>query len=197
MRRKYRNSVYKNTTNRHLYDIWSGIKKRCFNEKCERYSDYGGRGITMCDEWANDFDTFADWGKENGYELGLSIDRIDNDGNYEPSNCKWSTCLEQGRNKRDNKYVEYKGELKALSEWCDILNLKYDTIHARIEKGWDIETAFTKPIATEKESFSSICRKHNIKPSTARDRIVKLGWSFEKAINTPCLGIGANASTYS
>jgi hypothetical protein len=96
-----------------LYTVWADIKKRTLNPKFKQYSDYGGRGITICDEWKNDFISFYDWAMSNGYEenKGLSIDRIDNDGNYEPSNCRWVTQNIQARNQRirKNNTSGYKG----------------------------------------------------------------------------------------
>ena len=88
-----------------LYNTWTKLKDRVFNTKNKRYSDYGGRGITICDEWKNDFMSFYTWAMENGYEenKGLSIDRIDNDGGYSPENCRWTTSIIQNRNRRLGK----------------------------------------------------------------------------------------------
>ena len=108
-----------------LYRIWRNIKSRTLNTKTKRYSDYGGRGITICEEWKNDFMPFYNWAMSNGYEenKGLSIDRIDNDGNYEPSNCRWTTKIIQSRNQRIRKnntsgykgvsYIKIRGDYKA------------------------------------------------------------------------------------
>ena len=83
-----------------LYNVWASFKNRCSNEKSKPYKNYGGRGIIVCDEWKNDFKLFYDWAFANGYKEGLSIDRIDNDGNYEPSNCRWTNWSEQALNKQ-------------------------------------------------------------------------------------------------
>ena len=86
-----------------IYSIWEGMKKRCYIQTCKAYKNYGGRGITVCNEWHNDFQPFYDWSIKNGWQKGLTIDRINNNGNYEPSNCRWITMKEQARNTRVNK----------------------------------------------------------------------------------------------
>ena len=92
-----------NLSNTKLYKVWQGMKTRCYDKNFIYYCNYGARGITICDEWKNNFMTFYNWAMANGYKEGLTIDRINNDGIYEPSNCKWSTRAEQNRNKRYNK----------------------------------------------------------------------------------------------
>ena len=88
-----------------LYSIYQNIKKRCYNEHNKDYSRYGGHGIIMCEEWKNDFMLFHNWAIENGYKDNLSIDRINNDGNYEPSNCRWVTMKEQAQNRSTTKNI--------------------------------------------------------------------------------------------
>ena len=92
-----------------LYDAWRAIKKRCYNEAHYAYKDYGGRGIKMCDEW-NRFENFYSWALSNGYAVGLTLDRIDNDGDYSPDNCRWASWKVQGNNRRTNKFISFNGK---------------------------------------------------------------------------------------
>ena len=186
-KRKYKYSPHDSKENRSLYDIWCGMKKRCFNAQCARYKDYGGRGITMYHEWM-DFDVFAEWAKENGFQMGLSIDRINNDGNYTPKNCKWSTPKEQNRNKRTCVMITYHGVAKSLKDWCDELQLPYFTIQKRIKHGMDPVLALEKPVYDYHTSFASMCRRHGISDHLVYDRVNKLGWDLETALNTPAYG---------
>lgn len=117
---------YSKKDNLSLWNIYHGMKKRCLNPNCKRYKDYGGRGIVICDEWLKGFDYFADWAYANGYEQGLTIERIDVNGNYCPENCSWITRAEQAYNKRDSIKVTYNGITKDLTVWCNELGLKYD-----------------------------------------------------------------------
>lgn len=95
-----------------LYRVYWGMKQRCYNPNQKHYNRYGGRGITVCDEWRNDFQAFYDWSMSHGYKEGLTIDRIDNDGNYEPSNCRWVTQAEQNLNKTQRKSADlYKSKV--------------------------------------------------------------------------------------
>jgi hypothetical protein len=129
-------------TNTKLYEVWKAMKKRCFNKNCKIYADYGGRGITVCEEWVSDFVSFYNWSMQNGYAEGLTIDRIDNDGNYEPSNCRWTTHDVQIKNRRKYKNsvdVEINGETKTLMEWSKLTGISYNTLHKRIRLGWQGE----------------------------------------------------------
>lgn len=132
-KRAAKNHKHKQSGTR-LYEIWQGMKSRCFYEKDARYSRYGGRGITVCNEWKEDFKAFFDWSLENGYSENLTIDRIDNDRNYEPSNCRWVTMKDQSKNRSTNIKITIGNSTRTLSEWCDIFNLKYSTINARYKR---------------------------------------------------------------
>lgn len=117
-----------------LYEIWQGIKKRCYNPHDARYERYGGRGITVCDEWKNDFPAFMKWAKENGYDEALTIDRIDNDKGYFPENCRWSNQKEQARNRASNIKITIGNATKTLTEWCEIFELDYKAVVARYHR---------------------------------------------------------------
>lgn len=126
------------------YSVWKGIKKRCYSKLDRNYKNYGARGISVCDEWINSFDKFfSDMGKCPTSKH--SIDRLDVNGNYEPSNCKWSTNKEQCQNKRTNLMITYLGQTKCLSKWCEELNLDQKIVRSRLKKyGMPPELAFTK-----------------------------------------------------
>lgn len=124
-----------------LYNIWGLIIERCTNGNNPSYKNYGGRGITMCDEWRNNFEEFRNWALANGYEENLTIDREDNDGNYEPSNCRWVTRSRQANNKRSNHLLTYDNETHTLTEWAKLTGIPRDTLKCRIYRGWEIERA--------------------------------------------------------
>lgn len=127
-----------------LYHIWNGMRERCFNENIPDYSRYGGRGIYVCPEWAV-YENFRDWALANGYADNLSIDRIDNNSNYCPENCRWATAKQQANNTRKTRLITYNGETHSVSEWARILNIKQSTLSMRINKyGWSVEKAFGK-----------------------------------------------------
>ena len=117
--------------NTRLYKIWKGIKNRCCNKRTPQYCDYGGRGITVCDQWLKNYINFRDWALANGYEDNLTIDRINNDGNYEPNNCRWVNNKIQSNNRRDNCFITYLGETLTISQWGDRLGIDATTIRAR------------------------------------------------------------------
>lgn len=128
-----------------LYKVWGDMKNRCNDVNNIAYHRYGGRGITICDDWYN-FKSFRDWALDNGYEPGLTLDRIDNNGDYCPENCRWVDRRTQGNNRENNHIVEYSGISHTISEWTDILGVCYSTLWARINRGdmRDFERYFNK-----------------------------------------------------
>lgn len=112
-----------------IYRIWLLMKNRCLNSKYYLFKNYGGRGITICNEWKNDFMSFYNWAMNNGYDEHLTIDRIDVNGNYEPFNCRWATKLQQQRNTTRLRKITYKNETHCISEWAEILGLEYNTLY--------------------------------------------------------------------
>ena len=130
-----------------LHKIWKGMRKRCYNENSYAYDYYGGRGIRVCDEWLNDYSAFKNWALVNGYSDGLSIDRIDVNGDYCPQNCRWATALIQANNSRHCNYITYNNETHSLSEWARLLGINRLTLSNRIVSyGWTIEEAFNTPV---------------------------------------------------
>lgn len=117
-----------------MYEIWQGIKGRCYNPHDTRYERYGGRGIKVCDEWRNSFQAFYDWAMANGYDESLSIDRIDNDGNYEPGNCRWANLKEQARNRTSNVKIRIGNSTRTLTEWCEIFDVDVKMVNARYQR---------------------------------------------------------------
>lgn len=132
-----------------LYRIYYKMLTRCYNKNDnEHYKYYGDRGIKVCDEWLNDNKTFFDWAINNGYQDNLTLDRIDNDGNYTPDNCRWISTYEQNKNRTNSIMIQYQGKKHSITEWIKMLNLTvdYQTINNRLlNYGWNIEEAFYTP----------------------------------------------------
>ena len=139
-------------TNTRIYGIYNGIKTRCYNKNMNMYKYYGGRGIKMCDEWKNNFESFYQWSINNGYRDELTIDRIDVNKNYEPNNCRWIPMNEQHYNRTDNVYYIINNQKKCLAELCKEYNMPYQTVRKRLERGHDILYALTTPIDTKKRN---------------------------------------------
>lgn len=134
-------------SNNRLYGIWTDMKSRCLNISRPSYKDYGGRGIAICTEWINDFNFFYRWAIKNGYKANLTLDRKENDGNYEPNNCRWVTPKQQANNTRNNKFYEIDGVRKTLSQWCDIYSANYQRTFYRLKGGnYTLIEALTQPI---------------------------------------------------
>lgn len=126
------------------YSIWCGMRQRCYYRKHVRWGCYGGRGIAVCDDWMK-FESFWKWAECNGYQDDLTLDRIDNDGNYEPSNCRWVTAKEQNNNSRNCRFIEFRGQIKTLRQWADDLGIGRSRLSYRINNGWTVEEALLLP----------------------------------------------------
>lgn len=128
-----------------LYRTWFSMTHRCHNPNAPGYRNYGGRGIRVCDAWRNDPNRFyADVPLRPG--PGYSIDRIDNDRGYEPGNVRWATNVQQGRNRRTNRLIAFRGETRCLMEWADRLGFTHGVLSARMRAGWDVEKMLTTPV---------------------------------------------------
>ena len=146
-------STTHNQRHTHLYEVWKTLKQRCYNPKNSNYHNYGSRGIKVCQEWRNNFQAFYDWSYANGYSIDnhnkdeknkLTIDRIDVNGDYEPSNCRWVNRKEQANNMRHTKHITINGETKCIAEWCRVLGIHRWTYSNRIKRGMSPEEALTK-----------------------------------------------------
>lgn len=127
-----------------LYRVWAAMKARCYNPDVSSFSHYGGRGIKVCDEWA-EFESFYRWAINNGYKRGLSIDRIDNEGDYRPSNCRWVSPRVQANNTRRNRMLTHNGKTMSIADWGRATGLNQTMIAKRLKRGWSVERALTTP----------------------------------------------------
>jgi hypothetical protein len=129
------------------YRSWRGMKTRCLNTRDHMYPKYGGRGIGICDRWRDSFEAFlADMGPKPTPRH--SIERIDNNGNYEPSNCRWATNTEQSRNRRNTRHITHEGETMCISAWAYKAGISVQTLHTRLRNGMPISAALTHPLGT-------------------------------------------------
>lgn len=157
-------------THTRLYSIWHGVIQRCENKNAPAYPLYGGRGISVCQEWKN----FAVFRKDmsDGYDDSLELDRIDNDGNYTKENCRWATKREQCRNRRNNRLVTFRGKTKTLVAWAEELGLKYTTLYYRIHfAGWSVEEALESPMLKSRRRLKKYSAK---KPGFIKKRPTQL-----------------------
>ncbi len=176
-----------------LYQVWISMRQRCYNPNDKRYANYGGRGIQVCDPWNKHYYEFETWAAESGYQEGLTLERIDNDGDYCPENCKWVTWEEQRLNKQNTIYTS--SGVPALLE-CKKNNVPYRTFISRIcNMGWDVDKACSEPVRLDRSFYSSAdlveyngetkclkdwCAELGLNYTTVWKRIKK-GWDVEKA----------------
>ena len=178
-----------NQTKTRLYKIWIGIRHRCSLDTVKPIKNYAERGITVCDEWALSFEKFRDWALSNGYRDDLTIDRIEVNGNYEPSNCRWITKKEQLRNKRCSVIVNYKGDIGDLADICEKYGVRYSIVYHRIKDfGYSIEDAIEKKTAKRTRycingvsgTMQELCDKAGLSKNTVKGRLYR-GWDANDA----------------
>lgn len=145
------------------YSSWCSMIQRCFNPNSPDWNNYGGRGITVCERWRQFSNFLADMGER---PLGTSIERVRNWEGYKPHNCVWANAKVQRRNTRTNRYLEFQGMRRCLSDWCYILKLPYNAVSNRLQVGWSVEDALTKPI--RKQVNAAPIAKTRSKPSIYR-----------------------------
>ena len=134
-----------------IYKIWGSMISRCYKPSCGDYKRYGARGITVCDEWKDNFLVFLDWALINGWQLGLTIDRIDNNQGYTSQNCRWTDRKTQNNNRRSNRFINIDGETHTLAQWSEISGIQSETIAKRINARWDISRWFIIPTKKNNE----------------------------------------------
>ena len=151
---RWGNKIIHNMSRSRIYRIWHGIKDRCNNNNSDAYRNYGARGITFCIEW-NEFLPFYDWAMQNGYTDELTIDRIDNNGNYEPSNCRFITILEQQKNKRTCIFIEKDGKRQIIADWAKETGLAQNVISNRLRYGWSMNRIFSPVRSRKRKSIAT------------------------------------------
>lgn len=182
-----------------IYKVWNGIVSRCENPNDNRYIDYGGRGISVCEEW-KDVSNFVGWAEENGYNDELTIDRINVNGDYEPDNCQWATWKEQANNKRTNHIITHEGMSQTLAQWAEEKNIPYKTLASRISYGIEPPMLFEKENFIRRDSkfleyngeiktLTEWAKETGVKPSAFYERV-------RRGIKPPKLFYSGNLSDY-
>ena len=172
------------------YSSWQAMKTRCLNENDPGYKKYGEKGITICDQWMDSFSAFY---KDMGDRPeGTTIDRIDNNGNYEPGNCRWAEIKTQNRNRPSfNRMLTYNGETRCVAEWSEILGISFHAIYCRLRMGWSDEETLTRPVLEKNRKSITFNNKTMTIPGWAREINVNQrtlynrlhnGWSISRAL---------------
>ncbi len=177
------NNLSHGRTGTHLYRVWQNMITRCTNERVGSYKHYGARGISVCDEWRR-FEIFAnDMGPT--YVPGLTLERIDVNGNYSKNNCTWASRIEQANNRRSNRYITYCGKLMTVAEVAHTVGMPVSILHHRLYDGWKLEDALSVPVKLmKKPSIRELIRQSGsqINEVTVRYRLKK-GWAIEEALS--------------
>ena len=168
------------------YQSWADMKSRCTNDNTKSYKDYGGRGITYDLRW-NAFENFlSDMGER---PKGTTLDRTNNEGNYEPSNCKWATKKEQANNRRTSKYITWDGKTQTVSQWENELKISGGTLRVRLDRGWDLERAFCKSTKQKKykvngmsKTITGWAKYLNVDRHTLYSRL-RRGWTIKRTLS--------------
>lgn len=179
-----------------LHSIWKNMKTRCNNPNYDKYQYYGGKGISVCEEWSGSFQAFREWAHSNGYAEDLTLDRIDYKGNYEPSNCKWVSRKAQANNRSSNTILELNGTKQTVSQWSEETGLSATCISQRLADGWSVERTLTEchhsTNKTRLLTWNGVTKRMaewaeelGINYSTLQNRINLYHWPVEKALTTP------------
>ena len=169
---KKRKGITHGMTGTRLYSVWSGMKTRCLNSRTAAFKNYGGRRISICNEWLSFENFYRDMGR--AYEEGLFLERIDNDGNYSPENCKWATWHEQSRNKRTNRFVTYEGETKCLMDWAKKMAVHVETIRSRLRVKISPDRLFKKSTTLNKIQVQRIKLIKQINPKITLQQLADM-----------------------
>ena len=136
--------------------IWQNMKQRCYNSKKPEFKYYGGKGVVVCEDWLQNSKAFCDWAMSHGYNDNLTLDRIDRNGNYEPSNCRWVDMTTQANNKKNNHFLTYKGKTQTIAQWSRETGLSANLIVKRINRQkWSPERALTEKAIVGKNQYMS------------------------------------------
>lgn len=197
--KKNKNSAsYNGESNTRLYRCYKSMLYRCNDSNCKDYIYYGKRGITVCDSWNESFNSFKDWALTNGYSDSLTLDRIDVDGDYEPSNCRWVGWETQVINRRDdsiithNLSITYNGCTKTLKDWSKELNIKYSVLRDRYKKGWSVDKMFSTPVRKRNiyleyngitDTVNNWAHRFCLPESTFKNRLYRCNYDLYKVVN--------------